>query len=58
MNVWMYHKTEGAKLFDKESDAGDGWFDTPAAFEESEPAEGDPLPDEVEEKPKRGRKAK
>lgn len=35
---WLYHKTEGAKLFNSEAEekeAGADWADTPAKFEEA-----------------------
>lgn len=38
--AWLYHKTKGAKIFENAEEveaAGEGWFDTPAAFEVSEP---------------------
>ena len=38
---WRYHRTEPARLVNdpaEDAELGDGWADTPAAFEQEEPA--------------------
>ncbi len=44
--VWMYHKTEGARLFDKD-DVPEGWQDTP--FEHPNNPDHQPEPVENDE---------
>lgn len=54
---WKYHETEPAVIVntpEEEEALGEGWAETPAAFE----AKSEPESEAAEKKPKRGKAAK
>ena len=55
--AWVYHKELGAKIIHSAEEESEGWVDTPAKFEQ---VSGNEIIEDlkIEEKPKRGRKAK
>lgn len=60
---WRYHRELEAKIIYSEAEEADGWVDTPAKFEVVEEVteiSGNEIIEDlkIEEKPKRGRKAK
>lgn len=60
---WRYHRTEPARIVDtpeEDSELGEGWADTPAAFFEETPGEepADEPADEPAEEPCSSKKTK